>query len=942
MYLKKFKKSLAVVLAATTVFGMSSIPALAEEGEVELAAVEEHVHEFSAENATIEWNDWSGVTVTPKYATFTCTVNGCKQKAIVNPDDKKADGTYKATAYQVPVTNLGIYDEETKPDLLEEYPSMASYPVSTDADCENDGLVVYVATATLPFSKQSSDGIVDDEDKTPITATGYTTKTTKKQKHAFEAKPSADYMVDNYIEGDSYTEQWFDADGNILYEAEWDDNVKGRYTLTAVCKNYIARQNAMDLLVTDVDTVPANEKKVLKGQSKDPVENCEQRFGYWSTTFEVGDTAGTVLTFTSVEDEVQPFPPYGIAIPYAGNGEHKVSGEGTWVYDVVDGELKKATCSQNGQGHQEWECEVCHNTVVYNAAHEKYEVKNVDHQNWQIVTTPKLPHTEVEYNVVSTATCTTAGVETYDIKCSVCGEVLSTGYTRPAAAKGHKKVLASAAKEPTCTKDGQKAYWQCEVCGEYFLDGDFSTEAGAATLAGLDYTIAALGHDYVYPTGSAATCRSNVGYDVTCSRCDGKWHVTGHTYLQTNIGNEANRAIDDIQDDSFKVTAYVAPTCYKDANGNPAVKAGYVTTAWVCKVCGDTRSNQGGSDAIVDTRCVEHNWVVSSVRFGDTIATGRTYTATYVCDNCGQTMDRRFDVGDDYEYGKDGKYVDRNHQIHYDKTVYPRNQRDLEAKLVSKDTTTNIQWAVTILGKEYKSKNFQGHDHVAGEVVIDEVVLPTATENGHHVEIVTCTICGEELSRKYVEDPMGSVTPVPVPATYSFKDVVEGRDWFYDDVMYVAEAGIMTGYEGNTYFGPNDNLSRADFVTILYRIAGEPDVNTSSKFADVPEEAYYAKAVNWAASHNYVTGYGGTNLFGSADPITREQMATILYRYNGSTPAKADLSKYPDANKISDWARPAVEWAVSEGIMGVAKELNPLGNTLRCETAAMIHRMMDK
>ena len=152
----------------------------------------------------------------------------------------------------------------------------------------------------------------------------------------------------------------------------------------------------------------------------------------------------------------------------------------------------------------------------------------------------------------------------------------------------------------------------------------------------------------------------------------------------------------------------------------------------------------------------------------------------------------------------------------------------------------------------------------------------------------------------------------------------------------------MSGY-GNGIFGPADQLARAQFATILYRIAGEPEVEFKNQFPDVQKNDWYADAVIWAYQNGIITGYTDTGMFGSSDNITREQLATILYRYTKSkgidVTSDEDLSDFPDASAVSGFADDAMKWAVSkELIKGDKGRLNPQGNTNRAEAAIIIQR----
>lgn len=179
------------------------------------------------------------------------------------------------------------------------------------------------------------------------------------------------------------------------------------------------------------------------------------------------------------------------------------------------------------------------------------------------------------------------------------------------------------------------------------------------------------------------------------------------------------------------------------------------------------------------------------------------------------------------------------------------------------------------------------------------------------------------------------------PFTNPFTDVQEGA-WYYDAVKYVYENSLMMG-TGDTTFGTNGTTTRGMLVTILHRLSGEPEAGMSS-FSDVAADKYYAKAVAWAAENRIVSGYGN-GIFGPEDSITREQMAAILMNYaefkDYDVTARADLSKYTDADTVSDWARDAMAWANAEGlIQGDGAGLNATGKATRAQVAAILQRFI--
>lgn len=188
---------------------------------------------------------------------------------------------------------------------------------------------------------------------------------------------------------------------------------------------------------------------------------------------------------------------------------------------------------------------------------------------------------------------------------------------------------------------------------------------------------------------------------------------------------------------------------------------------------------------------------------------------------------------------------------------------------------------------------------------------------------------------KFIKSEESDVTEI-------FQDVHED-DWFAPSVQYVYDREIMTGIN-ETCFAPADVLNRAQFATILYRMEGEPEVEYHKVFSDIPDEAYYSNAVIWANENKIITGYANGE-FGPGDNITREQLATMMFRYaqykGYDVDARADLQVYPDAGDITEFATDAVQWMVAkELIRGDQGKINPQGDTNRAQCAVIIYRFM--
>lgn len=183
-------------------------------------------------------------------------------------------------------------------------------------------------------------------------------------------------------------------------------------------------------------------------------------------------------------------------------------------------------------------------------------------------------------------------------------------------------------------------------------------------------------------------------------------------------------------------------------------------------------------------------------------------------------------------------------------------------------------------------------------------------------------------------------TTVQAKDAGDYRDVKPG-DWFYPYVEDVSEDEYMTG-KSPTVFAPLDNLARAQLATVIYRIHEKPDTAYESRFPDVPDGTFYSVPVTWANTYGVITGYVDGK-FGPSDDITREQLATMLYRYavklGYDTSESGDLSAFPDAGNVSDFAKEAMEWANGAAIItGDSGKLNPQGKVNRAVGATMIAR----
>ena len=435
---------------------------------------------------------------------------------------------------------------------------------------------------------------------------------------------------------------------------------------------------------------------------------------------------------------------------------------------------------------------------------------------------------------------------------------------------------------PTCEKDGYTNH-VCSVCGDSYRD---------------NYVDAA-GHQYT-DTVTAPTCTAS-GYTThTCSVCghsyvDSIVPATGHDYVWqiTRVPTCTAEGVKTFTcshcGDSYDVALAKADHTYEAVVTAPTcTNNGYTTHT--CSVCGDSYV-----DSIVP-------------------ATGHSYEAVVTaptCDKMGYTTYTCSACGDSYV----ADYVDAA-------------GHDCETETVP----------ATCLGYGFVRESCKhcdysviteitaplGHDYQA------VVTAPTLDEGGYTTH--TCSRCGDS----YVD----SETPALGHKCAAYTDIP--TDWAKEGICFVIENGLMVGTTSTT-FAPKDTLTRAMLVTVLYRMAGSPAVDAPSGFTDVADGQWYSDAIAWAAANGIVNGVGG-NKFAPSEPVTREQLAAIFFRYAKAEAPEADvLSGYPDAEAISTYARDAMAWAVSTGLVTGSKEadgtyLAPQGLAAREQAAAILMR----
>ena len=204
--------------------------------------------------------------------------------------------------------------------------------------------------------------------------------------------------------------------------------------------------------------------------------------------------------------------------------------------------------------------------------------------------------------------------------------------------------------------------------------------------------------------------------------------------------------------------------------------------------------------------------------------------------------------------------------------------------------------------------------------------------------VLSSTTASEDSIQTFSPQEHSSESSLP------FTDI-QSNAWYYDEVKYVFSQGLMEGIS-DSHFNPDGQSTRAMVVTVLYRMAGSPAAAVSD-FYDVPVGEWYTDAIGWASKNGIVNGYGD-GLFGPNDYVTREQMVTMLKRYiefcGGNTTPRSNLNLFSDTSSLSDYAIPAMKWAVEMGVVQgrSTTSLAPKENTTRAELATLLKNLQEK
>ena len=456
---------------------------------------------------------------------------------------------------------------------------------------------------------------------------------------------------------------------------------------------------------------------------------------------------------------------------------------------------------------------------------------------------------------------------------------------------GHKhsgsNVTYHAAIAATCTTAGNSAYYSC-TCGKYFSDKECTKEINKNS-----WIIKAKGHNYGDATYTWSSDNKTVTGTKVCKN-DKSHKLTDKVNTTYVVLQEPTETTEGKGQYTATFTKNGFTTQYKEVTiakvGHKHSGNNVTYHAAVAATC-----EKAGNSAYYSCSCGKY--------FSDKACTKEIKKNSWVIKAKGHTYGEAT-----YAWSSDNKTV----------TATKVCKNDKSHSVKEKATTT------------YK-------------------VIKEATEKATGVGRYTATFKTEGFKNQTKDVTIPKLIPADKDVTKKFKDVKAG-EWYVNAIQFVYDKKYMSGVS-DTVFGTTNSITREQFITVLYNIAGQPSVKYRKLFNDVADKQYYSKAVIWAYDNKIANGVSST-VFGTGNNITREQMATMLYNYSQYKKLKGvskskDLSTFPDYKKVSTWAKEGLTWAVSNGVVnGKASNgknyLDPQGKASRAECAQMIKNLFDK
>lgn len=497
----------------------------------------------------------------------------------------------------------------------------------------------------------------------------------------------------------------------------------------------------------------------------------------------------------------------------------------------------------------------------------------------------------------------------------------------------HSAAVHTAAKDPTCAEAGNIEYWFCSDCGKYFKDSNYEQK-----ITQTDTVIPATGeHKLVeVPYKDSTTTSTGNEQHWKCSIC-------GKLFLDEEGKNETTESDVTIAKKSSGSTGGIGgSTGGSTTPDNPDVSTGTTgqggsTTETTARPSATVNGNSAKSEvsAAMGDEIVKQAEQNNSdtVVVAPKVNADVTETEVTIPGNTLGQIASKTDADLRVETPAGDVTIPNEALSELSEgvvTVTTRRDKDV----VAVEITADSERVESVSGKVIIEAKGDGYGPGTVAVIVHkdgtEEIIPTAFVDSQSGNIII---------------PVdGSITVKIIDNSQAFDDV-DSDAWHHDSVEFIASHGLMIG-TSETEFSPETNTTRSMLVTVLYRLAGNPDTGTEL-FNDVEEGAWYSDAIAWAASNGIVNGYGD-GYFGPDDVVTREQMITILYRYAKLiSAAKNDGHEehdFPDSEDVSGYAKDYVSWAVEVGIIKGMDDgrLNPQGTADRAQVAAVFERFCMK
>ena len=562
-----------------------------------------------------------------------------------------------------------------------------------------------------------------------------------------------------------------------------------------------------------------------------------------------------------------------------------------------------------------------------------------DRNHTKTVVIEKLRHThnEISDEIITYETCTETGLKRRIYSC--CGEVIEDGIVIPA--HPHTKVFVPAV-DSTCYEDGVGAYYICRECNQLFSERDNTVVIEAPEV------LAKKVHKFKQQGPNKKKCEHCGEVVKVAAEAGSNADVKGHGGIKDEHDKVREEVIENITIESdIKITKReeISPELESILPGNQKEEK-VVIEVVIEKVT--SHKDEHGTEIDKDVELVPEvdALIEIEITIPSQLRDARQYNVVRLHDNTPEEI--KTTPNDDGEH----IIIDRaNHKIR----VFVKKFSEYAVVAFDEDTTITPDDEV-ITGGGGSTMYTVKFNANGGTVVKDVKVV-----SGGKIKAPVTTREGYEFTGWYTDIELTKLFDFGTPIKHNmalyagwkeatddgwFVDV-NRDDWFYDVVKYAYNNGWMNGIS-DTHFDPNGSITRAMFVTILYRIENEPDFVPSS-FVDLEVDSWYEDAVAWAFENGVTLGVSDTE-FAPDRIIIREQIVAMLYRYakfkgyDVVVSNEAAFGEFADAKDTTEYAVPAFTWAVSEGIMNGKSEttLNPHDDATRAEAAALLMRLVEK